>query len=302
LETIIKFQIQYWNENCLSGLKPLLYLSVGKIMNSANSENIKHILNGAVHRRHVCAAMPLAKPSNTDRNLIFGQILSSCRMRQANPPTAQPTGLKAADYLANPLPSRFASRVQLSAPARKFSQSHFAGTSSRQDFAIYKQTAQKLPQQLKNKLKSDSAHKTDEILTGAQTKPLAEQKIIEKSVSKAAKKYNLAPALICAVIKAESNFQVDALSRAGAQGLMQLMPATAQELGVKDPYDIEQNVDGGSHYLRKMLDRFDGNLKLALAAYNAGPGTVEKYGRNVPPYQETRNYVARVLRFSGKPV
>lgn len=104
--------------------------------------------------------------------------------------------------------------------------------------------------------------------------------------------------MIKGVIKAESNFQITAVSHAGARGLMQLMPETARELGVDDPFDIEQNIDGGARYLRQMLDKFGGDLKTALAAYNAGPGAVEKYGGNVPPYLETKQYVRRVLRFS----
>jgi soluble lytic murein transglycosylase-like protein len=120
---------------------------------------------------------------------------------------------------------------------------------------------------------------------------------IEISVNKAAAKYNLPTKLIKAVIRAESNFNSHAVSTAGAQGLMQLMPATAEELGVKNPFDIDQNVDGGTRYLRKMLDKFGGDIKMALAAYNAGPGTVERYQGNVP-YRETKQYVNRVLRFS----
>ena len=126
---------------------------------------------------------------------------------------------------------------------------------------------------------------------------LTERQMIEESVQKAAAKYSLTPGLIRAVIRAESNFQVDAVSRAGAKGLMQLMPATAKELGVTDVFDIKQNIDGGAKYLRRMLDRFDGNIRKALAAYNAGPGTVIKYNGRVP-YPETRQYVKRVLRFS----
>ncbi|UCE56956.1 MAG: lytic transglycosylase domain-containing protein [Desulfobacterales bacterium] len=123
--------------------------------------------------------------------------------------------------------------------------------------------------------------------------------MIVKSLEKAAAKYNLPPELIQAVIKAESNFKVNAISSAGAQGLMQLMPATAEELGVNNPFDIDQNVDGGSWYLRKMIDRFGGDIKLALAAYNAGPGTVERYKDNVP-YLEKKHLLNRVLRFSGQ--
>jgi soluble lytic murein transglycosylase-like protein len=121
---------------------------------------------------------------------------------------------------------------------------------------------------------------------------------IDEVIQAAADKYRLAPGLIRSVIRAESNFQADAVSPAGAQGLMQLMPETAGELGVANPFDVRQNIDGGARYLRKMLDRFGGDLKLALAAYNAGPGTVEKYGGRVP-YPETQAYVARVMRFAG---
>jgi soluble lytic murein transglycosylase-like protein len=121
---------------------------------------------------------------------------------------------------------------------------------------------------------------------------------IEKSILNAARRYNLPPGLIKGVIRAESNFQIAAVSHAGAQGLMQLMPATAKELGVRNPFDIEENIDGGARYLRQMLDSFGGDVKVALAAYNAGPGAVERYGGRIPPYQETEEYVDRVLRFS----
>jgi len=130
---------------------------------------------------------------------------------------------------------------------------------------------------------------------------LNDHQIIEQNVREAAAKYALPPALIKAVIRAESNFKIDAVSSAGAQGLMQLMPATAEELGVKNPFDIRQNIEGGSRYLRKMLDRFGGNVPKALAAYNAGPGTVKKYNGRVP-YPETRQYVRRVLRFARQMV
>jgi len=121
---------------------------------------------------------------------------------------------------------------------------------------------------------------------------------VEKSVQQAAAKYNLAPELIRGVIRAESNFQVDAVSSAGAKGLMQLMPETAKKLGVTNPFDIQQNIDGGARYLRQMLDRFGGDLKRALSAYNAGPGAVEQFNGDVP-FSETRQYVQRVLRYAG---
>lgn len=122
---------------------------------------------------------------------------------------------------------------------------------------------------------------------------------IDQSVKKAATKYRLPPNLIKGVIKVESDFRARAVSSAGAQGLMQLMPGTAKELGIKDPFDINQNIDGGSRYLRKMLDLFGGDLKLALAAYNAGPEAVKRYG-GIPPYRETTLYVDRVIKFTRR--
>ncbi len=128
--------------------------------------------------------------------------------------------------------------------------------------------------------------------------PLAER--IAAGIRVAADKYDLPPALIHSVIRAESNFQPDAVSPAGAQDLMQLMPATAEELGVEDPFNIEQNIDGGARYLRRMLDLFSGNLHQALSAYNAGPGAVMRHNGQVP-YAETRNYVQKVLAYSQQP-
>ena len=117
---------------------------------------------------------------------------------------------------------------------------------------------------------------------------------IDALVEQNAATWQVDPALIKAVIANESGFNANATSKVGAQGLMQLMPATAASLGVRDAYDPAQNVAGGARYLRGLLDRFGGDKRLAIAAYNAGPGAVEKYG-DVPPYAETRNYVQNVL-------
>jgi soluble lytic murein transglycosylase len=114
-------------------------------------------------------------------------------------------------------------------------------------------------------------------------------------IARAARTHGVDPALVKAVIAAESNFQTEAVSRVGAQGLMQLMPATSAELGVQDPLRPDENVRGGVRYLRSLIDRYD-DLSLALAAYNAGPTAVDRYG-GIPPYRETRAYVKRVLTY-----
>ena len=113
-------------------------------------------------------------------------------------------------------------------------------------------------------------------------------------ISGNSKRYNIEPSIIKAVITAESNWQPAAVSAKGAIGLMQLMPSTISDMRVEDPYDPEDNIEGGTKYLRFLLDMFKGDLKLALAAYNAGPGTVTKHG-GIPPIKETRNYVRQVL-------
>lgn len=119
----------------------------------------------------------------------------------------------------------------------------------------------------------------------------------DQIIRKAADKFKIDSALIKAIIKAESNFDHQAISPVGAQGLMQLMPATASALQVENAFHPENNIEGGVRYLRYLLDNYRGNLTLALAAYNAGEGNVAKYNNNVPPFRETQNYIKRVLSY-----
>jgi hypothetical protein len=116
-------------------------------------------------------------------------------------------------------------------------------------------------------------------------------------IQRIAKQHGLDPRLMQAVISAESSFNPRAVSHAGAMGLMQLMPGTARRFGVSDPFDPEQNMDGGARYLRWLLDKFNNDRVLALAAYNAGENAVIKYGHRIPPYAETQTYISRVLDF-----
>lgn len=119
---------------------------------------------------------------------------------------------------------------------------------------------------------------------------------LETIFEKAAKTYNVDVELLKAMAKAESDFDPNATSKSGAMGIMQLMPATAKGLGVKDAYDPEQNIMGGAKYIASLLEKYEGNLSYALAAYNAGSGNVEKYG-GIPPFEETQNYVTKILGY-----
>ena len=237
---------------------------------------------------------PSPQRANASGSGKFQRLLASRQMQGIRHANVKSTGLTILDYLAHPLTVN--GRYQR-APELSSSDAISAKSSGRQDLAATK------PSLGKETASSLLAANTGPSVQPSAAKPVPkksdsrERQKIEESIQKAASKYKLSAGLIKGVIRAESNFQVNAVSRAGAQGLMQLMPATAKELGVTKPFDIDQNIDGGARYLRKMLDSFGGDVKLALAAYNAGPGTVRKYAGNVP-YPETIKYVDRVLRFS----
>lgn len=155
--------------------------------------------------------------------------------------------------------------------------------------------------------KATTASRTGSSSTTPSFQSIYESKIQSGSESmdaifdEAAARFDVPVNLLKAVAKAESSFNPNAVSKAGAVGIMQLMPATARSLGVTDRYDARQNIMGGAKYIKQNLDRFNGNITLAIAAHNAGPDAVEKYG-GVPPYSETQNFVKVVSSYMGTPI
>jgi membrane-bound lytic murein transglycosylase B len=205
----------------------------------------------------------------------FAGALSACLTERKT------SGLNAADYLSMPVRMKYDRDVHFLTPRQEGKKVEIKTTSDREP----------------SKTTSGNTGEQGDVGTES-SKRVSVRGAIEHSINRASRKYDLPSKLIRGVIKAESDFQVRAESSAGALGLMQLMPATAEELGVKDPFDIDQNIDAGARYLKNMLERFGNDTRKALAAYNAGPGTVERYDGNVP-YKETRQYVDKVLKFSG---
>lgn len=245
--------------------------------------------------------LPTTRPSNAApvaKDEGFSKLLAAVSPKSEAPTveSAKPAGMTAADYLVRPVralrPEPAAQDRPLSqAPPRAVTVETMAAPPEKTASPPAHEPSGPSPLISRLRAKPGPLSQAREIVPNGDS---ALRQKIDHSVTKAAGKYDLPASLIHGVIKAESDFQPRAVSPDGAQGLMQLMPGTARDLGVRNPFDIEQNIDGGARYLRQMLDMFDGNLKKALAAYNAGPATVQRHN-GIPPYAETRDYVQKVI-------
>jgi soluble lytic murein transglycosylase-like protein len=159
--------------------------------------------------------------------------------------------------------------------------------------AAVMKAAESAAQEVNQYLGRDSSRSANAKIAAANARSAASPEDIDAAIAQAAARHNVDPNLVRAVVKVESNFNPNAVSRKGAMGLMQLMPSTARQLNVKNPFDPEQNVDAGVRHLKQLLESYGGDINLTLAAYNAGAGAVAR-SSGVPHYAETRNYVRRI--------
>lgn len=241
--------------------------------------------------RHSAAAGARVGTAARRRFGTFEEMLKAEKTGETGAPAA--AGLKVAEYLKRPV-------GYVQAPRAAVTAADAASIASAQAAPVQASGTTVAAKAVTSAAEVQALRRTARSRSVGSNAPAeaASSGAVETAIRQAAAKYNLSPDLVRSVIRAESNFQPTAVSSAGAMGLMQLMPETAKDLGVTNAFDIRQNVDGGTRYLRQMLDRFNGDVKLALQAYNAGPGAVEQYNGNVP-FAETRQYVKRVLGYAG---
>ncbi len=227
----------------------------------------------------------------------FSGILSSIQKKQPEPAKASVQAMTLEDYQikANRIPA-FQKIDRLRMNRNKAGTSTPAGE-NKSDATTPTRPRTASPSSYSRKMRSTQQPGSRNPTAANHTAPVSpdtRRAKIHHAIEQTAKKYGLAPELVHSIVQAESNYQPNAVSSAGAMGLMQLMPETAKEMGVSNPFDIQQNIEGGTKYLKKMLDTFDGDLQKALQAYNAGPGAVIRHKGDVP-YSETRSYVQRVM-------
>lgn len=167
-------------------------------------------------------------------------------------------------------------------------------TSAQQEQMLRKDGTQDTTKSPSNQISSTPAANAIKIPVAMQGRTSSGNAAIDGVIREAANTYSIDPVLILSLMRHESSFNAGAISPKGASGLMQLMPATAMRFGVKNIFDVRENILGGTKYLRWLLDRFNGDVRLALAGYNAGEGAVEFYGNRIPPFYETQNYVRAI--------
>ena len=243
--------------------------------------------------RQVAAAGSRLSGAVTSKSSSFQDMLKNEKSKDAQ---GQPASLTISDYLNRRVIAKPTARTSGRAGAEGSVATPANLSELKKDLAVAKQgRAEKLTEAAGLQSSPRSAQASRRVF-GRLPSDNASGEVIERSIQKAAARYSLSPDLIRGVIRAESNFQADAVSSAGAKGLMQLMPETALRMNVSNAFNPKENIEGGVRYFKYLLSLFNNDLRLSLAAYNAGENVVAQLG-TIPPYRETVDYVRRVLDF-----